>query len=56
MLEKPLITLHANYISGNQKKKMRMEESGFWLTTPSENVDYGGPCKAYIPVQPKPVG
>eukprot|EP01034_Spumella_vulgaris_P021696 gene21696-27746_t len=30
-LNESIVTLHANYISGNEKKMMRMKEYGFWL-------------------------
>jgi hypothetical protein len=30
-LNESIVTLHANYISGNKKKMNKMKEHGFWL-------------------------
>ena len=52
-LNESIVTLHANYISGNKKKMNRMKEHGFWLA----NIQEDGStytCEPYIPYVPKP--
>ena len=50
LLNQPIITLHANYISGNEKKMNRMKEYGFWLATPNNSSkDIGSSCLVYQP-------
>ena len=43
-----IITLHANYLSGNKKKMNRMKEYGFWL---SERRNNEWICKPYVPFE-----
>lgn len=52
-LNQSMVAVHANYLSGNLKKKERMKEYGFWLSQAETNenmevtVDRG--CSEYIP-------
>lgn len=49
-MNQSIITLHANYISGNMKKMARMQEYGFWLALTDSSGKYNGKCKSYKPV------
>jgi len=54
-LNETIVTLHANYLSGNAKKMNRMKEYGFWLATTDENGAYTNKCADYVPhVSPAP--
>lgn len=46
-LNESLVTLHANYLSGNRKKMLRMKEYGFWLSHTDENGQHV--CAVYKP-------
>lgn len=41
---RPLYTLHANYMHGNQEKYERLKERGYWSATQSRNGKWDGPC------------
>lgn len=43
----PLITLHANYVTGNQKKANKMKKYGLWLAEIQENGSFT--CHPYVP-------
>jgi len=51
-LNETIVTLHANYLSGNQKKMNRMKEYGFWLATTDEHGAYTNRCTDYVPFVP----
>lgn len=51
-LNESIVTLHANYLSGNQKKMNRMKEYGFWLATTDERGVYTNQCLDYAPFVP----
>jgi hypothetical protein len=42
-----MCTVHANYISGNQKKKQKMDDYGLWLAQQQSDGRYT--CKDYVP-------
>jgi hypothetical protein len=54
-----MVTLHANYIKGNNNKMLRMDEHGFWLALPQgdplkevtkkKKVKWSNGCKAFEP-------
>lgn len=48
-----MVTLHANYISGNKKKMSRMKEHGFWLADIQED-GHTYTCQPYVPYVPDP--
>lgn len=46
-LNETIVTLHANYISGNKKKMNKMKEHGFWIV--DVKPDGGYQCLAFHP-------
>jgi hypothetical protein len=59
LLNESIVTVHANYISGNKKKMQRMKEYGFWLATNTVSADglshhFTEKCMPYVPVAPNP--
>ncbi len=53
-LNESMVALHANYISGNEKKMAAMKEYGFWLA--DTKIDGSYKCKPYIPYKPATQG
>lgn len=53
-LNESMVALHANYISGNEKKMLAMKEFGFWLSESKNDGTYT--CKPYVPYVPPPAG
>jgi hypothetical protein len=49
-LNDSIVALHANYISGNEKKMAAMKEFGFWLADSKTDGTYT--CKSYVPYVP----
>ena len=47
-LNESIVTLHANYISGNKKKMNKMKEFGFWLADISDDLQ-SYQCHDYVP-------
>eukprot|EP01034_Spumella_vulgaris_P035801 gene35801-44150_t len=48
-LNESIVTLHANYLSGNEPKMMRMKEYGFWLANNIEpNAKDPNSCSQYV--------
>jgi len=55
LLNETICTLHANYISGNEKKMARMKEYGFWLAKQNPGTtQYTEECDNYIPYELMP--
>ncbi len=48
-LNESIVTLHANYISGNRKKMNRMKEYGFWLAEGDRAGGNTQHCAEYVP-------
>lgn len=51
-LNESIVTLHANYLSGNEKKMNRMREYGFWLAhyaAPGAPPGNQHLCHDYVP-------
>lgn len=59
LLNESIVTVHANYLSGNKKKMQRMKEYGFWLATGEASPDgihhrLTEKCNPYVQVPPNP--
>ena len=52
-LNASMVAVHANYLSGNEKKKQRMKEYGFWLsqavTDKEMKIVEDKGCSPYVP-------
>jgi hypothetical protein len=51
-LNETIVTLHANYLSGNEKKMNRMRDYGLWLATTDELGHFSERCAEYVPHVP----
>jgi hypothetical protein len=51
-LNETIATLHANYLSGNEKKMNRMRDYGLWLATTDERGHFSERCAEYVPHVP----
>jgi hypothetical protein len=49
ILNESIVSIHANYLSGNRKKMLKMQEHGLWLAEISEDLQQYH-CKEYKPL------